>query len=167
MLKEQIKIKITEAGYTMTELVVTIAMVGTLLSFAVPRYTSVSEETQGERNIANMQVIRETFFHYFYRMHQKAGRIAHFPPQPTNTDTLMTETWANTPMTLSGDKPKDLFSSGKLPMNSNNKPFKYKTWKETDQTTGEVNHYITIEDVDEDSPSYGKSFTYSRYNIRY
>ena len=161
MLKDQIKRRITEAGYTMTELVVTIAMVGTLLSFAVPRYTSVSEETQGERNIANMQVIRETFFHYFYRMHQKAGRIAHFPPQPTNTDTLMTEIWANTPMALSDDKPKDLFSTGKLPMNSNNKPFKYKTWKDTSQTTGEISYYIEIEDIDEDSPSYGKSFTYS------
>ena len=58
---------ITKNGYTMTELVVTVALIGTLLSFAVPRYASVSEETQGERNIANMQIIRESFFHYFYR----------------------------------------------------------------------------------------------------
>ena len=150
-------------GYTMTELVVTVALIGTLLSFAVPRYTSVAEETQGERNIANMQVIRETFFHYFYRMHQKAGRVAHFPPQPPNEDTLMDETWSNTPMdvTFPDGKPKDLFSSGVLPMNSNNKPFKYKTWKDTVETTGVVNYHMKIEDIDEDSPTYGKSFTYS------
>jgi len=154
---------ITKNGYTMTELVVTVALIGTLLSFAVPRYASVSEETQGERNIANMQIIRESFFHYFYRMHQKEGRVAHFPPQPVNADTVMDETWSNTPMDpiFSVDKPKDLFSSGVLPMNSNDKPFKYKTWKDTVQTTGEIKNYIKIEDIDEDSPSYGKSFTYS------
>ena len=49
----------------MTEMVVTVALIGTLLSFAVPRYTSVAEEMQGERNIANMQTIREAFFNTF------------------------------------------------------------------------------------------------------
>ena len=71
---------IKENGFTMTELVVTVALIGTLLSFAVPRYTTVTEEMQAERNIANMQTIREVFFHYFYRMHQQKGRISHFPP---------------------------------------------------------------------------------------
>ena len=33
----------------MTELVVTVALIGTLLSFAVPRYTTVTEEMQAER----------------------------------------------------------------------------------------------------------------------
>ena len=98
-------------GYTMTELVVTVALIGTLLSFAVPRYASISEETQGDRNLANMHVIREAFFGYFFRMHIKDGRIAHFPPQPLNADTLMDETWSNTPIdpTISGDKPETYF----------------------------------------------------------
>ena len=150
-------------GYTMTELVVTVALIGTLLSFAVPRYASISEETQGDRNLANMHVIREAFFGYFFRMHIKDGRIAHFPPQPLNADTLMDETWSNTPIdpTISGDKPRDLFSSGVLPLNSNNKPFKYKTWKDTVQATGEIKNNMKIEDVDQDSPTYGKSFTFS------
>ena len=56
---------IKENGFTMTELVVTVALIGTLLSFAVPRYTTVTEEMQAERNIANMQTVREVFFHYF------------------------------------------------------------------------------------------------------
>ena len=179
-------------GFTMTELVVTIALIGTLLSFAVPRYTTVTEEMQAERNIANMQVIRESFFHYFYRMHQQKGRVAHFPPQPTNETKVMDDTWADTPIdaTLSPDKPKDLFATNELPKNANNNPFKYTTWEETptvttDQpvdtdgdgnqdvdengelvfesvmVTGEKEYYIKIEDIDSDSPSYGKSFTYS------
>ena len=36
-------------GFTMTEFVVTIAIMGTLLSMAVPKFTNVSEETQAER----------------------------------------------------------------------------------------------------------------------
>ena len=68
------------AGFTMMELVVTLALMGVLISFAIPAYNGVSEEMQGKRNEANMQTIREAFFHYFYRMHQQKGRIAHFPP---------------------------------------------------------------------------------------
>jgi len=184
--------KLKKDGFTMTEMVVTVALIGTLLSFAVPRYTSVSEDTQAERNIANMQVIREAFFHYFYRMHQQKGRIAHFPPQPDNETNVMDETWADTPIDprLSPVKPKDLFSKKELPKNSNNNPFKYTTWEEiptltTEQpvdadgdgnqdvdengdlvfesitVTGEKDYFIKIEDIDLDSPSYGKSFTYS------
>ena len=74
------------AGFTMMELVVTLALMGVLISFAIPAYNGVSEEMQGKRNEANMQTIREAFFHYFYRMHQQKGRIAHFPPPPDNED---------------------------------------------------------------------------------
>ena len=103
---------IKETGFTMTELVVTVALIGTLLSFAVPRYTTVTEEMQAERNIANMQTIREVFFHYFYRMHQQKGRISHFPPAPSNQDKTMDDSWAGTPMdsTLSPMAPNNLFA---------------------------------------------------------
>jgi len=151
------------SGFTMTEMVVTVAILGTLLSFAVPRYTSVSEDIQGERNIANMQTIREVFFQHFYRMHQQKGRVAHFPPAPSNGNSVMDDAWASTPMdsTLSTLTPNKLFSRGELPKNSNNNPFKYTTWKDTLDITGEVEYYIEIEDIDPDSPTYGKSFTYS------
>ena len=148
------KIK-TNSGFTMMELVVTLALMGVLISFAIPAYNGVSEEMQGKRNVANMQTIREAFFHYFYRMHQQKGRIAHFPPPPEN--------WANTPMDslLSPMAPKDLFATGELPKNANNNAFLYETWNDTIEMTGEVMYYIKIEDIDEDSPSFGKSFTYS------
>tara|TARA_Y100001968_G_C19219088_1_gene648758 strand:- start:191 stop:685 length:495 start_codon:yes stop_codon:yes gene_type:complete len=155
--------KRTFSGFTMMELVVTLALMGVLISFAIPAYNGVSEEMQGKRNEANMQTIRETFFHYFYRMHQQKGRLAHFPPAPTNENGLMNEAWSNTPMDslLSPQRPRDLFATGKLPKNSNNNPFMYETWNDTIQSTGEVMYYMKIEDIDEDSPSYGKSFTYS------
>ena len=119
--------KNSNSGFTMMELVVTIALMGILMSFAVPAYNGVGERMQGERNIANMQTIREQFFHYFYEMHQTRGRVAHFPPAPTNENGVMDEEWSRTPMdsTLSPRAPKDLFSTFKVPRNSNNKPFKY------------------------------------------
>ena len=147
----------------MMELVVTLALMGVLISIAIPAYNGVSEEMQGKRNVANMQTIREAFFHYFYRMHQQKGRIAHFPPPPENEMKIMDDDWANTPMDslLSPMAPKDLFATGELPKNANNNAFLYETWNDTIEMTGEVMYYIKIEDIDEDSPSFGKSFTYS------
>ena len=156
-------IKGNTSGFTMMELVVTLALLGVLVSFAIPAYNGVGEEMQGKRNEANMQTVREAFFHYFYRMHQQKGRIAHFPPAPTNEESVMDEEWASTPIDslLSPQAPKNLFASGELPVNSNGNPFMYKTWNDTIQASGEVFYYIQIEDIDEDSPSFGKSFTYS------
>ena len=155
--------KLKKNGFTMTELVVTVAMMGTLLSVVAPRFTNVSEETQGERNIANMQTIREVFFHYFYRSMQRQGYVAHFPPEPSDADKLMDDEWAMAAIdsSISLTSPNDLFSRGTVPKNSNNNPFKYATWKDTVQLTGEIRYFIKIEDVDMDSPSYGKSFTYN------
>ena len=115
-------------GFTMTELVVTVALLGTLLSFAVPRYTTVTEEMQAERNVANMQTIREVFFHYFFRMHQQKGRVSHFPPEPTNENKTMDDSWAETPMdsTLSPIAPNNLFSRGEVPKNSDKDNYNYK-----------------------------------------
>ena len=151
------------SGFTMMELVVTLALMGVLISFAIPAYNGVSEEMQGKRNVANMQTIREAFFHYFYRMHQQKGRIAHFPPPPENEMNIMDDDWASTPMDslLSPMAPEDLFATGELPKNANNNAFLYETWNDTIEITGEVMYYIKIEDIDEDSPSFGKSFTYS------
>ena len=75
----------------------------------------------------------------------------------------MDEEWASTPMdsTRSYKAPKNLFSDGEFPMNSNNFPFSYETWSDTLFSSGEVSQYIKIEDIDEDSPTFGKSFIHS------
>ena len=153
----------TTAGFTLMELVVTLALMGILFSVAVPAYNGVSERMQEKRNVANMHIIREAFFHYFYRMHQTGGRLAHFPPTPDNEDHVMDEEWASTPMdsTLSPQAPKHLFVKGAVPFNSNRQPFMYETWNDTLPATGETRYHIRLKDIDEDSPSYEKTFTYS------
>jgi prepilin-type N-terminal cleavage/methylation domain-containing protein len=150
-------------GFTLMELVVTVVLLGILVSVSIPAYNGVAEETQGKRNEANMQTIREAFFHYFYRMHQTSGRSAHFPPAPTNETRVMDDEWSRTPMdsTRSPQAPKHLFSRSEVPKNANSNPFKYETWLDTVAATGEIRYYIKIEDIDQDSPSYEKSFTYS------
>ena len=52
-------------GFTMMELVVTLAILGILMSASIAAYNGVTERTQGKRNEVNMQTIREVFFHYF------------------------------------------------------------------------------------------------------
>ena len=162
-MKSLIQKRTDRDGFTLMELVVTVVLLGILLSASIPTYNSVAERTQGKRNEANMETIREVFFHYFYRMHQTSGRIAHFPPAPTNENRVMDDEWVSTPMdsTRSPRAPKDLFSRDEVPKNSNNNPFRYETWQDTVTATGEIRYYIKIEDIDQDSPSYEKSFTYS------
>ena len=96
-------------------------------------------------------------------MHQESGRTAHFPPAPTNETRVMDDEWTSTPMdsTRSPQAPKHLFSRSEVPKNANSNPFKYETWQDTVAATGEIRYYIKIEDIDQDSPSYEKSFTYS------
>ena len=142
-------------GFTLMELVVTVVLLGILVSVSIPAYNGVAEKTQGKRNEANMQTIREAFFHYYYRMHQTSGRSAHFPPAPTNETRVMDDEWTSTPMdsTRSPQAPKHLFSRSEVPKNANSNPFRYETWQDTVAATGEVRYYIKIEDIDQDSPS--------------
>jgi len=96
-------------GFTLNELVVAISIMGVLASVAVPRLSSVQSQTQKDINIANINVIRETFFHYYYRQHMVGN--PHFPPSSTDSDRLMDDEWTNSPIdsTISNIAPKDLF----------------------------------------------------------
>jgi prepilin-type N-terminal cleavage/methylation domain-containing protein len=147
-------------GFTLNELVVTVSILGILASTAIPRLSSVQSQTQKDINITNINVIRETFFHYYYRQHM-AGN-PHFPPSPIDEDHLMDEAWANTAMdaTISSLAPKDLFSTNKVPLNSQNMPFYYETLYELDQD-GFMRHTIILKDIDPDSPSYDLEFSYT------
>ena len=147
-------------GFTLNELVVAISILGILASTAIPRLSNVQSQTQKDINVTNINVIRETFFHYYYRQHM-AGN-PHFPPSPIDEDHLMDEEWANTAMdaTISSLAPKDLFSTSKVPLNSQNMPFYYETLYELDQD-GFMKHTIILKDIDPDSPSYDLAFSYT------
>tara|TARA_B100000929_G_C15444327_1_gene399073 strand:- start:586 stop:1068 length:483 start_codon:yes stop_codon:yes gene_type:complete len=151
----------TGNGYTMIELVMALAILGTLLGTAMPMYSRLTSQTQADRNLANMNIIRETFFHYFYRTHM-AGN-PHFPSTPDNNDNVMNDVWANATidsLMAPGETPNSLFTDDEVPKNSNGNPFSYRTYSDT-LHTGEVRYFFVIEDIDIESPSYQESFTHN------
>ena len=148
-------------GYTMIELVMALAILGTLIGTAMPMYSRLTEQVQADRNRANMNIIRETFFHYFYRTHMAGD--PHFPTTPDNNGFLMDSTWTSTTIDSlmgPGITPNSLFSGSKVPNNSKYNPFYYRTYNDT-LSTGEMRYFIILKDTDIESPSYQESFTHS------
>ena len=80
-------------GFTMMEFVVTLAIMGILMSVAVPSFYNVRIQLQERQGVTNMNIIRETFFHYFYQTHM-AGN-PHFPPTPNNEEKLIRESYVS------------------------------------------------------------------------
>jgi len=134
-------------GFTLAELVVSISLVGVLMSFAIPSYQSNVLATQRQSNITNMEIVRTTFMMYWQEGHMIGN--PNFPPQPENNQ-MDLEFKAH--LLPDGRMVNDLFS-GELPVNSNNNPFYYYVQSDTSET-GFVTQVIIIVDEDEDSPSY-------------
>ena len=134
-------------GFTLAELVVSISLVGILMSFAIPSYQSNVLATQRQSNITNMQIVITTFMMYWQEGHMIGN--PNFPPQPENNQ-MDLEFKAH--VLPDGRMVNDLFS-GELPLNSNNNPFYYYVQSDTSET-GFVTQVIIIVDEDEDSPSY-------------
>ena len=131
-------------GFTLVELVVTIALVGILLGTTIPTFYRVVNETQEQVNLSNMGIIKNTFMQYYYDNHM-AGN-PHFPQVPT--DSLLNDSYRQ--ITLEDGRTPDMLFSGDLPYNTNNKPYIY--YWDNDSTTKR----IIIKDNDSDSPSYEK-----------
>jgi type II secretory pathway pseudopilin PulG len=149
-------------GFTIAEFVVTIALMGTMMSVVLPSFDSITLNMQASQNKTNMDMIRQVFFGYFYDSHMKG--IAHLPPSPANEEGLMNEDWANEIINenMSLSTPNDLFSAGVIPNNANGNPFAYETWTDTTYLGSDgmkVDYFVRITDVDEDSPSFEVSFT--------
>jgi len=102
-------------GFTIAEFVVTIALMGTMMSVVLPSFDSITLNMQASQNKTNMDMIRQVFFGYFYDTHMKG--IAHLPPSPANEEGLMNEEWANEIINedMSLSTPNDLFSAGAIP----------------------------------------------------
>jgi len=69
-------------GFTLAELVVSISLVGVLMSFAIPSYQSNVHATQRQTNVSNMEIVRQTFMMYWQEGHMIGN--PNFPPQPEN-----------------------------------------------------------------------------------
>ena len=135
-------------GFTLIELVVTIALVGILVGSAIPTFHRAVSETQISVNVSNMTIIKQTFMQYYYDNHMSGN--PHFPQLPQ--DSLMDATYRQT--VLADGRTPDMLFSGDLPYNTNQKPYTY--YWENDTLNGYVTKRIIIKDTDADSPSFEK-----------
>ena len=135
-------------GFTLIELVVTIALVGILVGSVIPTFHRAVNETQSSVNISNMVIIKNTFLQYYYDNHMSGD--PHFPQLPENS--LLDSTYRK--LELGDGRTPDMLFSGDLPYNTNQKPYTY--YWDNDTTNGHITQRIVIKDIDADSPSYDK-----------
>ena len=140
----------SNSGVTMVELVIVLAIMGILAVTIIPMYSKLQAKTQRARNKSNMMIIQEAFVNHYYTMY--ASGTPQYPPPP---DSLMTDEWCETPMdsTINLQTPNELFGTGSVPKNSNNLPFMYQSWIDT-ESDGRQKRKILIKDTDPDSPSH-------------
>ena len=136
------------SGFTLIELVVTIALVGILVGSVIPTFFSTVNQTQKQVNISNMTIIKQSFMQYYYDNHM--GGNPHFPQLPQ--DSLMDATYRQT--ILGDGRTPDMLFSGDLPYNTNQKPYIY--YWQRDTLNGHITKRIIIKDTDPDSPSYNE-----------
>jgi len=136
------------SGFTLIELVVTIALVGILVGSVIPTFFSTVNQTQLSVNVSNMVIIKQSFMQYYYDNHM--GGNPHFPQLPQ--DSLMDNTYRET--ILEDGRTPDMLFSGDLPYNTNQNPYTY--YWESDTLNGHITNRIVIQDTDPDSPSYNE-----------
>tara|TARA_B100001564_G_C20491579_1_gene601895 strand:+ start:446 stop:889 length:444 start_codon:yes stop_codon:yes gene_type:complete len=134
------------AGFTLAELVITIVLVGILVATSIPTFNSLTNKTQKQVNLSNMETIKNTFMQYYYLNHMRGN--PHFPPEPENG--LMDSTYREIILD-DGRTPDNLFS-GDLPYNQNDNPYNY-YWDDDTSEYGFITKRIIIKDIDLDSPS--------------
>ena len=134
----------------MVELVIVLAIMGILAVTIIPMYSKLQAKTQRARNKSNMMIIQEAFVNYYYTMYASGT-----PQYPSPPDSLMTDEWCETAMdsTINLQTPNELFGTGSVPKNSNNLPFMYQSWIDT-ESDGRQKRKILIKDTDPDSPSH-------------
>ena len=148
MLLKKLKSK---SGVTMVELVIVLAIMGILAVTVIPMYSHLQNKSQHSRNMSNMKIIQEAFLNHYYSTYAMGAPQVPTPP----SDSLMTDNWCNSPMdsTLNYKTPNELFGTGEVPKNSNNNPFLYRSWIDTERD-GRQKRQILIKDADPDSPSF-------------
>tara|TARA_R110000822_G_scaffold278633_1_gene400487 strand:- start:841 stop:1287 length:447 start_codon:yes stop_codon:yes gene_type:complete len=134
-------------GFTLAELVVSISIMGIVMSFAIPTFGNVTMDTQRQINRANMSIIKDTFLRFYQETHMKGN-----PQLPTEPDNNLLDVEYLTSILSDGRTPNHLFS-GDLPFNTNRQPFMYEIKSDTSEF-GYITKLFIISDVDLDSPSY-------------
>ena len=137
----------SNAGFTLAELVISIVIVGIVMSVAIPTYSNLTNQAQREINLANMSIIKDTFLRYYQETHMKGN--PQLPTEPENN--LLDEEYRQ--IVLSDGRTPNYLFSGDLPLNTNNNAFHYEILSDTSEQ-GYITKLFIISDVDEDSPSY-------------
>ena len=137
----------SNAGFTLAELVISIVIVGIVMSVAIPTYSNITNQAQREINLANMSIIKDTFLRYYQETHMKGN--PQLPTEPENN--LLDEEYRQ--IVLSDGRTPNYLFSGDLPLNTNNNAFHYEILSDTSEQ-GYITKLFIISDVDEDSPSY-------------
>ena len=137
----------SNAGFTLAEMVVSIALVGVVMSFAIPTFSNVTMDTQRQINLANMSIIRDTFLRYYQETHMKGN--PQLPTEPENN--LLDGEYRQ--IVLSDGRTPDMLFSGNLPYNTNNNPYTYYIESDTNEA-GWITKRMVIVDLDPDCPSY-------------
>jgi len=109
-------------GFILIELIVSLAIMGTLAAIVAPVYTKYTVEGKMAKTEANMANIKQAFINYFYHNIMEQRR-PEFPPAPA--DSIMDDSWANSPVLNNGKTPSSLFSEGIVPKNGFDQPFIY------------------------------------------
>ena len=97
-------------GFTLAELVVSISIMGIVMSFAIPTFGNVTMDTQRQINRANMSIIKDTFLRFYQETHMKGN-----PQLPTEPDNNLLDVEYLTSILSDGRTPNHLFS-GDLPI---------------------------------------------------
>ena len=108
-------------GFTFAEMIVTVAILGTIISIGVPKFTELIFESKIKKSETTIINVQQAYFTHYYNT-TFIGR-AEFPPSPQ--DSLMTIEWSNLPLLFNGRTVANLFRNGKIPLNPNRKPYIY------------------------------------------
>ena len=139
-IKERFFLQSNHYGFSLIELIVTVAILGMLAVVSTPIYTKISANAKIAKSEADLESIRTAFVNHYYNSMLSGNR--EFPPAPS--DSLMTANWSNTAALFDGRTPAELFSEGKISLNPMGNTYKYIL---REDTGGEVGGFI-LEDPD-------------------
>ena len=108
-------------GFTLIELVISVAIMVTLSAIVAPTYSEYNVESRLRTTEANMISIKLAFINHFYL--SVLDRSPEFPPAPA--DSVVNDVWGNSNILYNGKDPMSLFSKGIIPQNSFGDPFLY------------------------------------------
>ena len=102
--------KRNSGGFTFAEMIVTVAILGTLVSIAAPKFTELTLTSKIRRSETTIINIQQAYFTHY--LNSSFSGKAEFPPSPA--DSLMTLEWSILPSLINGRTPASLSRKGKM-----------------------------------------------------